>query len=46
MLNELRPSSVLVHGYMPDDVFGEYLNQVDFHRYASEFERTHQKRGE
>lgn len=46
MLNELHPSSVLVHGYMPDDVFGEYLNQVDFHRYASEFERTHQKRGE
>lgn len=41
MLDTLKPSAVLVHGFMPDDIFGEYLNQVNFYRYASEFERTH-----
>ena len=40
MLNELKPTTVLVHGYMPDDIFGTF---VEFHRYASEFERTHPK---
>lgn len=44
MLESLQPVSVLVHGYMPDDVFGDYLEDVSFYRYASEFERTHQKR--
>ena len=45
MLEALSPSAVLVHGYMPEEVFGEYIGQVDFHRYASEFERTHRKEG-
>ena len=45
MLDTLSPSAVLVHGYMPEEIFGEYKGQVDFHRYASEFERTHQKEG-
>lgn len=45
MLETLSPSAVLVHGYMPEEIFGEYLGQVDFHRYASEFERTHRKEG-
>lgn len=45
MLERLRPTDILVHGHMPDEVFGEYLHQVAFHRYASEFERTHQKDG-
>lgn len=45
MLTAIQPKAVLVHGYMPDDIFGEYRNQVEFHRYASQFERTHQKGG-
>ena len=43
MLDEIQPKIVLVHGYMPDDIFGEYTSQVEFHRYASQFERTHSK---
>ncbi|MBR6365667.1 MAG: DUF4417 domain-containing protein [Lachnospiraceae bacterium] len=46
MLDALQPKTVLVHGYMPDNIFGEYLNQVEFHRYASQFERTHRKDGD
>jgi len=45
MLEEIQPKTVLVHGYMPDDIFGEYKEQVEFHRYASQFERTHSKGG-
>lgn len=41
MLDALRPSAVLVHGFMPDDIFGEFKDHVAFYRYASEFERTH-----
>lgn len=40
MLNELQPKSVIVHGYMPDSIFGEYLTHVDFHRYKSNLEKT------
>lgn len=43
MLEVLKPSAVLVHGHMPEEVFDEYLEQVVFYRYASEFERTHQR---
>lgn len=45
MLETIQPNIVLVHGYMPDDIFGEYNSQVEFHRYASQFERTHMKEG-
>lgn len=45
MLDAIRPKDVLVHGYMPDDIFGPYLKQIPFHRYASQFERTHKKGG-
>ncbi len=45
MLETIHPEVVLVHGYMPDDIFGEYKTQVEFHRYASQFERTHLKEG-
>ena len=45
MLDALKPTKVLVHGFMPDDIFGEFKSQVEFYRYASEFERTHIKRG-
>ncbi len=41
MLDTLHPKAVLVHGYMPDAIFGEYKKQISFHRYASQFERTH-----
>ena len=46
MLETLEPSAVLVHGFMPDEIFGEYSKQIAFHRYPSEFERTHKKGGE
>lgn len=45
MLNVLEPKKVLVHGYMPDEIFGEFLNNLEFYRYASQFERTHRKVG-
>ena len=45
MLEVVQPKTVLVHGYMPDDIFGEYTRQVEFHRYESQFERTHTKGG-
>lgn len=45
MLSVLTPSDVLVHGHMPESVFGEYTKYTTFHRYASQFERTHCKEG-
>ena len=41
MFDALTPSVVLVHGYMPGDIFGEFKGQAFFRRYASQFERTH-----
>ena len=41
MIETIEPKIILVHGYMPNEIFGEYNNQVEFHRYASQFERTH-----
>ena len=46
MLDAIQPETVLVHGKMPDEVFSTFKNQVVFRRYASEFERTHEKDGE
>ncbi len=45
MMEELTPHDVLVHGYMPDDIFGDFFDLAEFHRYPSMFERTHQKVG-
>jgi len=45
-LSKLTPHDVVVHGYMPQSVFGEYEQFTRFHRYASQFERTHNKGGE
>ncbi len=45
LLDVLEPRAVLVHGDMPDDIFGEFLDRSDFHRYASQIERTHKKGG-
>lgn len=43
MLSELEPSQVLVHGSMPDIIFQQFVNQVPFYRYPSQFEVTHCK---
>ena len=43
MIRVLEPTDVLVHGYMPDDVFGEFYSRAKFHRYPSLFEQTHKK---
>ncbi|MCM1522946.1 MAG: DUF4417 domain-containing protein [Ruminococcus sp.] len=45
MLSRLTPHDILVHGFMPDIIFGEYSKYTNFHRYASWFERTHRKKG-
>ena len=41
MLEKLHPTAVVVHGRMPSSIFGEYTNQIEFRRYASQYERTH-----
>lgn len=43
MINELSPTDVLVHGYMPESVFNPFIELTKFHRYPSQFERTHGK---
>lgn len=43
MLDVLQPSDVLVHGYMPNDVFADCLDKAKFHRYPSVFEKIHNK---
>ncbi|MBR4766737.1 MAG: DUF4417 domain-containing protein [Clostridia bacterium] len=46
MLDALYPPVVLVHGAMPDDVFGQFKVQTEFFRYPSEIERSHSKEGD
>lgn len=46
MIAEISPRVILVHGYMPDDIFGDFQEKAEFVRYPSEFERTHRKEGE
>ena len=46
MIDTLHPPVTLVHGYMPDEIFGEFKEETEFHRYQSQFERTHQKGGQ
>ncbi len=43
MLLQLEPSTVIVHGFMPESVFGDYRESTVFYRYPSEFEITHTK---
>jgi len=38
MLNTLEPRDVVVHGYMPDSVFSDYLENSNFHRFPNHFE--------
>lgn len=44
MLDTLNPSDVIVHGYMPQDVFGDYTDIYQFHRFPSQFEQSHLKK--
>lgn len=46
MLRVLEPTDVLVHGHMPEAIFGEYAAYATFHRYPSLFEQTHQRGGD
>lgn len=43
MIDTLHPPVTLVHGYMPEEIFGEFKEETELHRYQSQFERTHQK---
>lgn len=43
MLEVLEPTDVIVHGFMPESVFGDFYKTTRFHRYPSQFERTHIK---
>ena len=43
MLEYLEPNVVLVHGYMPEDLFGIYAGRTKFVRYPSEIEKAHGK---
>ena len=43
MIKQLEPSAVIVHGFMPESVFNDYLNSNLFYRFPSEFETTHIK---
>lgn len=45
MLKAIEPQAILVHGFMPDSVFGSIKKLVPLHRYQSEFECTHIKEG-
>lgn len=46
MIRTLEPTDILVHGYMPDEIFDEFYSQAKFHRYPSLFEQTHKKVGD
>ncbi len=45
-IKRLEPTDILVHGYMPDQVFSGLDAYVHFHRYPSLFEQTHVKEAE
>ena len=45
MIHRLNPTDVVVHGYMPDEVFGDYESATRFHRFPSQFESTHPQKG-
>lgn len=45
MLKRLEPKIVVVHGFMPEDIFKEYTDKTTFVRYQSEFEETRKNGG-
>ena len=46
MLKRIEPSTIIVHGYMPDDIFSDFENKYNFVRFPSEYETTHERRDE
>ncbi len=45
-IKRLEPTDILVHGYMPEQIFSGLSDYVRFHRYPSLFEQTHVKETE
>ena len=45
MLRVLEPTDVIVHGFMPDSVFADFMDKTRFHRFPSLYEQTHIKEG-
>lgn len=43
MIDRLNPTKVIVYGLMPEDIFGEFLNNQEFIRFPSEIERAFEK---
>ena len=43
MLKRLEPKTVIVHGYMPNDIFRDFEHLTKFVRYSSEFEESRKK---
>ncbi len=45
MLRQLEPRMVIVHGFMPDEIFKQHMDKTNFVRYPSEFEESRKKGG-
>lgn len=43
MLDRLKPAKVIAYGLMPEDIFGEFINDYEFVRYPSEIELAFKK---
>lgn len=39
MINKLRPTDVIVYGYMPSAIFSSVMSLTNFHRYPNHFEK-------
>lgn len=46
MIETINPTDVIVHGRMPDSIFKDFSSLTKFHRFPSEFEKTHVKKGD
>ena len=42
-IKELQPYAIVLHGFMPKEVFQDFYSIVPFYRFPSEFEETHKK---
>ena len=45
MIKRIKPKVVIVHGFMPDDIFDEFKDKTKFVHFASETEEVHRKKG-
>ncbi len=43
MLEILKPTDVIVYGYMPDYIFNDFKNVTKFHNFSNEFEKNCKK---